>query len=22
MEQAPGDQGPQREPYNEWALEF
>nr|AET05852.1 vpr protein [Human immunodeficiency virus 1] len=22
MEQAPEDQGPQREPYNEWALEL
>nr|AGO97755.1 vpr protein [Human immunodeficiency virus 1] len=22
MEQAPGDQGPQREPYNEWTLEL
>nr|ULA48857.1 vpr protein [Human immunodeficiency virus 1] len=22
MEQAPQDQGPQREPYNEWALEI
>ncbi|AJG44678.1 vpr protein [Human immunodeficiency virus 1] len=22
MEQAPGDQGPQREPYNEWILEL
>nr|ACF60916.1 truncated vpr protein [Human immunodeficiency virus 1] len=22
MEQAPEDQGPQREPYNEWTLEL